>query len=235
MEGLSLGMLVATVGVAFVHTALGPDHYLPFVAIGRARGWSLQRTLWITGACGLGHVLSSLLLGGLGIAAGVALGALESVEEQRGQIAAWALFGVGIAYALWGLRQALRHGRGVALHHHAHHVHLHTDGAHAHSHDHASAAGGTTTFWALFVVFVLGPCEPLIPLFLVPASQTHWGAALVTGVLFSLVTIGTMLGITAAALLGVRSLPLGPMQRWMHAIAGTVLAGSAAAMLFLGL
>ena len=61
------------------------------------------------------------------------------------------------------------------------------------------------------------------------------GAALVTGVLFSLVTIGTMLGITAAALLGVRSLPLDPLQRWMHAIAGTVLAGSAAAMLFLGL
>ena len=30
---------------------------------------------------------------------------------------------------------------------------------------------GNTTFWALFIVFVLGPCEPLIPLFMVPACH----------------------------------------------------------------
>lgn len=240
MDGLSFGMLLAATGVAFVHTALGPDHYLPFVMLAKARGWTLRRTLWITAVCGVGHVLSSLLLGGIGIAAGVALGAIESVEAQRGEVAAWALLGIGLAYALWGLRQGLRTRRGVALHDHAGDLHLHPGGGHAHTHapghhGHAHAVRRTTTFWALFLVFVLGPCEPLIPLFMVPASQMRWGAAIATGVVFALVTIGTMLAITAGALLGVARLPLDSLQRWMHALAGAVIAGSAAAMLFLGL
>lgn len=219
MDGLSTSMLVAAIGVAFVHTALGPDHYLPFVALAKARGWTLRRTLWITAICGIGHVASSLLLGGLGIAAGVAIGALETVENQRGAVAAWLLFGVGIAYALWGVRQALRH------------AHMHS---HGHAHSHAPASARTTTFWALFVVFVLGPCEPLIPLFMLPASQHRWGAALATGAVFGVVTLATMLAITAGAVLGLARLPLDPLQRWTHALAGTVIASSAAAVLWLG-
>lgn len=252
MDGLSWTLLSAAIGVAFVHTALGPDHYLPFVMLSRARGWSLGRTLWITAICGLGHVLSSLLLGGIGIAGGVALGALQSVEAQRGEMAAWALFGVGIAYALWGVRHALRRHRGVEFHSHGATLHLHgggdlvhTHGAalaphhhphpHPHHHHHHAKAGGETTFWALFVVFVLGPCEPLIPLFLVPASEMRWGTAIVTGLVFATVTIATMLAITAMAVRGMARLPLDPLQRWMHALAGTVMASAAAGMLWLGL
>ena len=38
-----LALTAATIG--FVHTITGPDHYLPFIVIGRARRWSLARTL----------------------------------------------------------------------------------------------------------------------------------------------------------------------------------------------
>ena len=38
-----LALTAATIG--FVHTVTGPDHYLPFIVIGRARRWSLGRTL----------------------------------------------------------------------------------------------------------------------------------------------------------------------------------------------
>lgn len=250
MDQLSSSMLVAAVGVAFVHTALGPDHYLPFVALSRARNWTMRRTLAITAACGVGHVLSSLLLGGIGIAAGFALGKLEATESHRGAIAAWLLFGIGIAYALWGVRQALRHA-----HHHHHHLfggHGHTHGRlHPHAqiphehgldldHIHAPGEGDaarmrrTTTFWALFLVFVLGPCEPLIPLFMLPASEGRWGTALATGAVFGAVTLVTMLSITGLMVAGMARLPLGSLQRWAHTMAGTVIAGSAAAVLFLG-
>ena len=41
--------LLSTAAIlGIVHTILGPDHYVPFVAMGRARGWSLGRTLGIT-------------------------------------------------------------------------------------------------------------------------------------------------------------------------------------------
>jgi sulfite exporter TauE/SafE len=234
MDGLTLTMVLGAAGLALLHTAIGPDHYLPFVMLGRARRWSLRRTLSITALCGLGHVLSSLLLGGLGIAFGLAVGAIEDVEGRRGDLAAWALFWVGVAYALWGIRHARRRRIGLELHRHGEVVHLHGDGDHGHGHVHARAGEGTT-FWALFIVFVLGPCEPLIPLFALPASQGDWGAALVAGLVFGVVTIAAMLAITAAMLAGAARLPLGPLERWSHALAGGVIASSAGAVLFLGL
>ena len=41
-------LLVTAASIGVVHTLLGPDHYLPFVAMAKARGWSLARTLRIT-------------------------------------------------------------------------------------------------------------------------------------------------------------------------------------------
>ena len=72
--GPDIGVLAATAAsIGFVHTVTGPDHYLPFIAIGRARRWSLTRTLSITALCGVGHVLGSVALGSLGIGLGLAL------------------------------------------------------------------------------------------------------------------------------------------------------------------
>ncbi len=49
--------------IGLLHTLLGPDHYLPFIVMSRARRWTMTRTALITLACGIGHVLSSVLLG----------------------------------------------------------------------------------------------------------------------------------------------------------------------------
>ena len=56
-EWALLALTGATVGI--LHTALGPDHYLPFALMARAGRWSRAKTLWVTLACGLGHVLRS--------------------------------------------------------------------------------------------------------------------------------------------------------------------------------
>ena len=46
---VDLGLLILTAAsIGFVHTLLGPDHYLPFVAMGQPARWSTRRTLWIT-------------------------------------------------------------------------------------------------------------------------------------------------------------------------------------------
>ena len=58
---VALAVTAATIGI--VHTAIGPDHYLPFVAMSRARGWTARWTAVVTLACGLVHVLGSVLLG----------------------------------------------------------------------------------------------------------------------------------------------------------------------------
>lgn len=233
MEGLTLNLLVASAGVAFVHVLAGPDHTVPFVMLARAQNWSAARTFWVTLLCGVGHVLSSLLLGLVGLALGAGLAHVAALEEVRGSVAAWGLVAFGVAYAVWGTRRALVHRHHLALHAHDGHVHIHRQGDAPHGHEEGSPS--PATFWTLFLIFAFGPCEPLIPLFMVPASRGRWDVAAAAGGVFSLVTLVTMIAAVLLLRAGVHRLPLSGLERWSHALAGSVIAVSGLAVVFLGL
>jgi len=240
----SLILLSTAASLGFIHTLIGTDHYLPFVMMSRAGNWRLRKTLIVTVLCGIGHVLSSIVLGAIGVAAGLAVARLEGVESRRGEIASWALIGFGILYALWGLHRARKGHRHTHAHLHPpghehdgppgehDHEHAHTDG---HAHVHTKPGAPSMTPWVLFVVFVLGPCEPLIPLVMYPAAERN--TALVVGVsaLFGLVTIATMTTMVLVGSLGLSRLRLGFAERYMHFTAGAVIALSGLAIMFLGL
>jgi nickel/cobalt exporter len=233
VDAFSFNLLVAAAAIALTHTVLGPDHTLPFVMLSRARHWSRRRTFVVTFLCGVGHVGSSVVLGVVGLALGYGVAHITAVESARGDLAAWALVALGTAYAAWGVRHAIRKRAGIVAHEHHGHLHLHAHGAHAH--EHANGERSQTTFWALFTVFVLGPCEPLIPLFVLPASRGRWGTAAATAGVFSVVTIATMVTLVGLALAGIRRLPLEAFERWSHALAGAVIACSGLVVIFLGL
>jgi hypothetical protein len=257
MDGIApdLGLLMLTAAsIGAVHTLLGPDHYLPFVALSRSANWSTRRTVAITSACGAGHVLSSIVIGMAGIAAGAAIERIVHIESWRGDIAAWLLLGFGLAYFAWGMKRALR-GETHA------HSHVHADGTrHSHSHDHrlaphvhphatgaatvqsftvakARPAAGMATPWTLFIIFVLGPCEPLIPVLMYPAAHANWLAVVVVSATFSLATIGTMLAVVLLILRGLDVIGARAhgLERWSPALAGAALSACAVAILFLGL
>ena len=116
MDALSWSLLSAAASIGVIHTLLGPDHYLPFIFLGRARGWSAGRTAGITAAFGAAHVLSSVLLGTVGLILGSMAARIEWLEAARGSLAAWALVAFGIAYGVWGLRRSVRHTRGLEPH-----------------------------------------------------------------------------------------------------------------------
>lgn len=231
LDGLSWSVLAATLGVAVLHTALGPDHTLPFLFLARARGWSRPRTLAVTAACGAGHVLSSLVLGLAGLGLGLSLGALEQLESGRGALAGWCLAAFGLAYALWGLRRGLRARRGIRLHAHGAEAHVHAHGLPGHHH----RDGADATSWTLFLVFVLGPCEPLIPLVMLPASRGRWGLAAAVAVVFALATIATMTALVALGEAAAERLPLGALERWAHPLAGALVAATGLAVALGGL
>jgi hypothetical protein len=233
MSGFEGNLLVAAAFVAVSHTALGPDHTVPFVVLARARGWSRTRTLVVTLACGAGHVGASLLLGGLGLLLGYGVGHLAFVEEARGDLAAWGLVAFGVAYGAWGLRKAVCRQAGLVPHEHGEVVHLHPRGDRPH--DHASEERARTAFWTLFLVFVLGPCEPLIPLFVLPASRGAWGLAGATAATFALFTLATMAAAVLCGLAGIERLPLARLERYSHALAGAAIAGCGLAVALLGL
>ncbi len=228
----------AAAGIGFVHTLLGPDHYLPFIVISRARQWRLSKTLFVSFLCGLGHVLSSVTLGLLGIALGVAVFKLENIEAFRGGMAAWLLIGFGFAYFLWGLRRAVKNKPHKHVHFHAdgeeHDHHHHHADEHAHVHDLAVKKTNLTP-WILFAIFVFGPCEPLIPMIMYPAAKHSVGGVILVATAFGAVTIATMLTIIALASWGISFVKLGKLERYVHALAGAMIFFSGLSVQFLGL
>ena len=64
-------LTITAASIGFFHTLLGPDHYLPFIVMSKARKWSLFKTLWLTVLCGMGHVGSSIVIGLIGIGTGL--------------------------------------------------------------------------------------------------------------------------------------------------------------------
>ncbi len=235
MQELTI-LAITAASIGFFHTLLGPDHYLPFIVMARARKWSPIKTTWVTVLCGIGHILSSVLLGSIGVVLGIAVTRLEVLESFRGNLAAWAIVAFGLVYLVWGLRRALRNRPHKHRHIHQEdshtHRHIHTK---EHMHVHKEKSTLSLTPWILFIIFVFGPCEPLIPILMYPAAKNSlFGLVLVTGI-FGVVTIVTMLSIVLISSLGVNLLPMGRWERYTHTLAGGTISLCGMAILFLGL
>ncbi len=228
-------LVLTALSVGFLHTLLGPDHYIPFVAMARSHGWSAKRTLGITTLCGLGHVAGSVVIGGLGLLLGTLLFRLEAIEAFRGDTAAWLLIGFGLAYLVWGLVRAYRNLPHTHLHSHVDgtvHKHLHQhDLQHRHVHDNLAAettAGRRLpqlTPWLLFLIFAFGPCEVLIPLLMYPAAEANVLAIVAVVVAFSAATILTMVVTVMGMVYGLELIRIPAAQqvnwqRYSHALAG---------------
>ena len=182
-----------------------------------------MRTTCITIACGIGHVLSSVVLGIIGIALGISLNKLGAIESFRGGLAAWLLIAFGLGYFIWGVFRARKN---------LPHKHKHSkDQLHILKDEKAK----NLTPWILFAIFVFGPCEPLIPLLIYPAAKSStFGLVLVTGI-FGVVTIATILSIVILLSLGANLLPMGRLERYTHALSGATICICGIAIRFLGL
>ena len=233
----SITLLSATaVSIGFLHTLLGPDHYLPFIVLSEAKKWTVRKTTLITFLCGIGHVLSSVVLGLLGIGIGIELKKLVAIESFRGNIAAWLFIAFGLVYMIISIRNLIRNKK----HHHSHfhfggekhdHEHNHHE-EHAHIHDREVVK---TTPWILFLIFVFGPCEPLIPILMYPAAQNNISGTVFVALLFSVVTIATMMSVVLVFKLGLNKINIKPLEKYNHLIAGSVILMSGLAIQFLGL
>ena len=188
----------------------------------KARNCSAPRTAALTFLCGVGHVGGSVVLGLVGIAAGLALRELEFAESCRGKIAAWLLTAFGLVYCAWGLRRAIRNRPHTHRHAHAGDVAHEHDHTHHAGHVHVHAAEGKTSLtpWVLFAIFVFGPCEPLIPVLMYPAAARSISGVVIVATVFAVTTIGTMLVMVLLGTFGLKALPVRRLERYSHALAG---------------
>lgn len=228
-------LILSAAFLGFIHTLLGPDHYLPFIVLSKARQWSQSKTLVITLLSGIGHVLGSVVIGVTGIAMGIGLHKLEALESYRGNIVAWLLIVFGLAYFFYGMSKYIKN-RG--------HAHLFSfllpkkvKEFHNLSNEQFQQSDGDQTKltpWILFLIFVFGPCEILIPLLIFPASEFNGLGIAMVSLVFGLSTVFTMLVIVFVGFKGASILNLKNGETYFHLIAGVVILMSGLGMQFLG-
>ena len=234
---MNLILVSTAAGLAIFHTAIGVDHYIPFVAMSKANKWSFVKTMLIVLICGAGHILASVILGMTVIWLGSKIN-FKGVDELRGNFATWFLIAFGLIYMLFGIKNAIKNkphkhiisGGNEVWHEHKHDAHIHENDKDANN------RGVSKSFWPLFIVLVLGPCETLIPLIVEAAAldSAVINVAAVT-VVFSACTIATMLLCTAIVLKGVNMLPMKKIERYSHALAGFTVLMCGLAIMFLGI
>lgn len=246
-------LILAAIPVGFLHTLMGPDHYIPFIAMAKARNWTLPKTTLITTLCGIGHVLSAAILGVVGIGLNITFSKFSFIETWRGEVAAWLLISFGLLYFAWGVRSAIKNKKHSHTHTHFFHKHIDLPATYEHEHEHTHNADHfhphahtnqqphhnhvkkELTPWILFIIFILGPCEPLIPLMMYPAIKGTMLYVVLVSLAFGITTILTMLIAVYASLYGMRFIKLNFWQRYGSATAGAIICCLGLGIKFLGL
>lgn len=221
--------------VAFFHAAI-PTHWLPFVLVARARGWSHGKTFAVSMAAGLGHVLLTSLLG-LGIA-WLGLQLDEHFGELFTRVAGGLLLAIG-AWFFW------RQWRGGVLHHHVGGSGHRASEQCGHEHDHSHLeeelkdstlvsrrAGDWAAIGGLFAMLTLSPCEGFLPVYL-SGVQYGWRGFFVLSAILAAGTLIGMLLFTALTMVGFAKLPLQRLERYEAALLGTTFSVLGLMMLFL--
>jgi threonine/homoserine/homoserine lactone efflux protein len=90
------------------------------------------------------------------------------------------------------------------------------------------------TPWVLFLVFILGPFEPMIPLLYLPAAKKSGGDLLLLIAVYTIFTLATMVFMVVAAYYGLSFLKTEKLERYIHALGGLTLFICGAGMVFMG-
>jgi hypothetical protein len=124
-------ILTGTVLLAATHT-ISPDHWFPFVMIGRANKWSIPHILLLATLAGIGHVGTSVVIGMMGVFASKELSEYYANIAENATCILLMVFGFG--YAIWSWKRGgHHHGIPFLARKHDHkYLHYHDDRDHEH-------------------------------------------------------------------------------------------------------
>jgi nickel/cobalt transporter (NicO) family protein len=214
MSGNGPALLLAAAGVGFGHAIL-PDHWVPLAVLGRTRRYPLARVARLSSAAGVAHVIVSIVLGAVIVAAGLQF--RSAIQSAQDTIIGCVLLATGLGFIVLELT-GHRHDHDQDHHHHHHH-----DRVHSHGHDHGHARG-PRGLAAVMVPFgaAASPDLTILPVFL---AATAAGVATAVGslLIFAAVTIGTIVGLTLAAARGGYEIHGEWLERWGNAVTALVL------------
>jgi ABC-type nickel/cobalt efflux system permease component RcnA len=232
VEPAAIVFLAAATAAAAIH-ALIPDHWLPFVLMGRSRNWSLGKTLALASAGGLLHVFLAVGMGLLTFRLGRqgAEEAAHRIGETLEALSALGLTAFGFLYGAYSWHRERKHHPPMGRSHEGDAG----DGDPHHHHGHMLERwfGANLSGWSLVVVIGVSPCALAFPILLASAASLGIGGVLLVAAGFGAVTMGTTLTITLIAFLSVRRIDFPLLNRYGDLISG-VLIGLVGAVLFAG-
>lgn len=201
---LSQASLLSLVGAGFLASLLHavlPTHWLPFVAVGRAQGWSAAVTLTIVVLAGLAHVASTAIVGSLLTLAG-------GLAPWINAALPYAASAVLLILGLWYLGRALFRAPALA-------------GVSAQAVERPRVSDGAA-IWGLVGFLAASPGEALLPVY-VGAGVHGWGVVALLTLAFAAGTVLGMVVFTSLAMAGVRRFRLQRLARFEGVALGLVL------------
>lgn len=217
--------------IGTVHTFIGVDHYLPFVVLSKSNKWSIKKTMMIVFVCGIGHVLSSVLLGFIGLGISSSLSTLVGIEDLRATFATYFIIVFGLVYTIYALRKLYLNKPHTHIVNGQEIVHAHHDTKSIEDHVHKN----NNLIWGLFILFVLGPCEPLIPILMYPAATLNFGALISVTLVFSVSTISMMMGLTFLGVRGLDFIKIKQLEKYGETLAGLAITLCGVLMITMGI
>lgn len=197
-------LLVVAVGIVGVLHTMVPDHWAPITLIARQRGWTRAQTARAALGAGTGHVLSTLFLGVILWAAGLAVAARFGHWIEIISSVALITFGGWIAFSGW--RET----------HHKHaHERAHALGHEHHHHDHGSRGQGA----ALMLILGSSPMVEGLPAFFA-AGKFGWPLVVIMSIVFAASTIVTYIALCMASVAGLQGLGLAPLEHYGEVLSG---------------
>ncbi len=199
MDSTSIFLLLGVAGVVAIFHSLLPDHWVPLAVVARTQRWSLFHVGRMALLAALGHVITSLILGGL--IALIGLQFQHEIETQQGHIVGIVLVLTGIIFLIWGLV-----GHGPHGHNHGEgHVHDHglgemQDDSHEHKYSFRKEQPLVKRLAAITVPFGVA-ASPDLTILPVTLAASALGRVAVVGVLsvFAVFTIATFIALTVIA------------------------------------
>ena len=217
MELPDAGILLITsaAATAFFH-AVVPDHWLPFVLVGKAQGWPKRKTLSYSALSAILHVAVSIVLGFVGYIIGIA--SASSIGEKMDSVIGTGLLLFGILYSAWGLKS-----QGGALH-------LgHSHGPHSHE-DNLKGKKRNITGWGLAVIMGLNPCVVALPVISATVAK-GFIVMLLASAAFALTTIVLLVGLTSLGLLTSYKFKFKFLEKYGEVLSGVILSLTGVAFL----
>jgi nickel/cobalt transporter (NicO) family protein len=108
-------LIAGAAAVGVIHSVL-PDHWVPLAVVARTERWSLLRVGRVSLLAAGGHVLTSVVIGG--VVALVGLQFQKQIETQQGHIVGGVLVLTGLGFLVWGLTgHGHAHDHGVESEH----------------------------------------------------------------------------------------------------------------------